>query len=99
MIFRKSYSYQRFPAWTSNTSVLKKVPLPALYSVGTGGEVGWGKADHMPSSSVTVNSVCSCTSFFSYAFMVYALLYPLLELDRFLFHQVLSLESHKSVEI
>lgn len=55
------------------------------------------KADHMPSSSVTVNSVCvcGCTSFFPNAFMVCALLYPLLELDRFLFHQVFSLESHK----
>jgi len=65
MIFRKSYSYQRFPAWTSNTSVLKKVPLPALYSVGTGGEVGGGEADHMPSSSVTVNCVCVAVPLFS----------------------------------
>lgn len=56
-----------------------------------------GEADHMPSSSVTVNSVCGYTSFFPYAFMVCALLYPLLELDRFQFFQVLSLESHKRV--
>lgn len=97
MIFRKSFSYQRFPTWTSNTSVLKKFLSQPYIQWVLGLKWVGGEADHMPSSGVTVNSVCGCTPFFPYAFMVYAFLYPLLELDRFLFHQVLSLESHKRV--
>jgi len=85
---------------TSNTSVLKKKFLSQPHIHWVQG-VKWGGGAKLITCLHLLSQLIVCvwgyTSFFPYAFMVCALLYPLLELDRFLFHQVLSLESHKRV--